>query len=110
MKQGKFRKNKDINDNPLCFKCNKPDHMKKDNPLLKPKNNFKSFNKFKAAFQATCDNSDTSSSDEEEMTESANLCFMAKEDKVMEFMDNNELLDAFNLFFEFKKLLLKTRT
>jgi len=112
LKLGKFKKNKKINDNPLCFKCNKPDHMKKDCLLLKPKGNFKSSNKFKKkkAFQAICDNSDLSSSDEEEITESANICFMAQEDKVTEFMDNNELLDAFNeLFFEFKKISAKTK-
>ena len=41
LKQGKFKKNKDTNDNPLCFKCNKLGHMKKDCPLLKPKENLK---------------------------------------------------------------------
>ena len=56
LKQGKFKKKKDTNDNPHCFKCSKPGHMKKDCSLLKSKGNFKSFNKFyknKKAFQAT---------------------------------------------------------
>ena len=31
LKQGKFiKKNKDTNDNPICFKWNKPGHIKKD--------------------------------------------------------------------------------
>ena len=41
MLQGKFKKNKDTNDNPICFKCNKSGHIKKDCPLLKYKGNFK---------------------------------------------------------------------
>ena len=56
LKQDKFKKNKDTNDNLFYFKCNKSDHMKKDCSLLKPKGNFKSFNKFKKkkeAFQVT---------------------------------------------------------
>ena len=40
-----FKKNKDTNDTPLCFKCNKPGHMKKDCPPLKPKANFNNFKK-----------------------------------------------------------------
>jgi len=39
LRKGKFKKNKDINDSPLCY-CNKPGHMKKNCPLLKPKANF----------------------------------------------------------------------
>ena len=53
--------------NPLCFKCNKPDHIKKDCLLMKPKGNFKNFNKFnkkKKTFQATWDDSDSFFSDE----------------------------------------------
>jgi len=46
LKQGKFKKNKDTNDNPICFKCNKAGHINKDCPLMKSKGNFKNFNKF----------------------------------------------------------------
>ena len=57
--------------------------MKKDCSLLKHKGNFKNFNKFKKkkkkAFQATWDDSDTSSSDEKEATKIANICFMDQE-------------------------------
>ena len=45
LKQGKFEKNKDTNDNPIYFKCNKLGHIKKDCPLLKYKGNFK-FDKY----------------------------------------------------------------
>ena len=60
--------------NPLCFKCNKPSHIKKDCPLLKYKRNFKTFNKFnkkKKDYHATWEDSDSSSSEEEEATETA---------------------------------------
>jgi len=51
LRKGKFKKNKDT---PLCFKCNKSGHMKKNCPLLKPKDNFNKFNNFKKkAFQPT---------------------------------------------------------
>ena len=78
-KQGKFKKNKDTNDNHICFKCNKPGHIKKDCLLMKFKENFKNFNKFnrkKKAFQATWDDSDSSSSDEKEATETTDICFI----------------------------------
>ena len=110
LKQGKFKKNKDTNDNPTCFKCNKPGHIKKDCPLMKSKGHFKNFNKFnkkKKAFQATWDDSDSSSSDEEEATETANICFMAQEDEVQDY---DELLEAFNeLFNNFKNEKIKNK-
>ena len=60
--------------------------------------NFNKFNKKKKAFQATWDDSDSSSSDEEEATETANICFMAQDDEVQ---DCAELLEAFNELYEF---------
>ena len=63
LKQGKsIKKNKDTNDNPICFKCNKPGHVKKDCLLLKYKGIFKNFNKFnkrKKDYQATLEYSDS---------------------------------------------------
>ena len=57
--------------------------MKKDCPLLKNKGKFKSkkFRK-KKDYQASWENSDSSfsSSDEEETTKHANICFMAQEE------------------------------
>ena len=100
LKQDKFKKNKDINDNPICFKCNKPGHIKKDCPLMKSKGNFKNFNKFnkkKKAFQANWDDSDSSSSDEEEAIETTNSCFKAQEDEVQDYA---ELLDAFHELYD----------
>ena len=94
LKQGKFKKNKDTNDNPICFKCNKSGHIKKNCLLLKYKGNFKSkkFEK-KKDYQASWENSDSSSSDERDTTETANVCFMAQEeDEVQEY---TELLDGF---------------
>ena len=71
LKQGKFK----------CFNCNKTGHMKKDCPLLKNKRKFKS-KKFKKKkdYQASWENSDFSSSNEEEAIEPANICFMSQEE------------------------------
>ena len=64
--------------------------------MLKYKGNFKNFNKFnkkKKDYHATWEANDSSSSDEEEATETANVCFMAQKDEVQKFA---ELLDTFN--------------
>ena len=63
------------------FNCDKIGHMKKNCPLLKNKEKFKS-KKFKKKkdYQASWENSDSSSSDEEEATEHANICFIAQEE------------------------------
>ena len=94
---GKFRKfQKQDKINPLCFKYNKPSHIKKDCPLLKYKRNFKTFNKFnkkKKDQQETWENSDSSSSNEEEATENVNVCFMTQEEDEVQY---TELLDAFH--------------
>ena len=98
LKQGKFK----------CFNCNKTGHMKKDCPLLKNKGKFKSkkFRKKKDC-QASWENSDSSSSDEEEATETANVCFMAQEDELSKYV---ELLDVFNeLYDDFKNEKVKNK-
>ena len=81
--------------------------MKKDCPILKSKfkNKFEHFKKNKKAFQANWNDNDSSSSEDEEMDkEVANMCFMAQADEVSNFINQDELLDAFNeLFLEFKK-------
>ena len=68
--------------------------MKKDCPLLKNKGKFKS-KKFKKKkdYQASWENSDSSSSDEEEATEHANIYFMAQEEDEVQY---TELLDVFH--------------
>ena len=68
--------------------------MKKYCLLLKNKGKFKS-KKFKKKkdYQASWENSDSSSSDEEEATEHANICFMAQEEDEVQY---TELLDAFH--------------
>ena len=83
LKQGKFK----------YFNCNKTGHMKKDCSLLKNKGKFKS-KKFKKKkdYQASQENSDSSSSDEEEVTEHANIYFMAQEEDEVQY---TELLDVF---------------
>ena len=55
--------------------------MKKDCSLLKNKGKYKSkkFRK-KKDYQVSWENSDSSSSDEEEITEHANICYMVLEE------------------------------
>ena len=62
--------------------------MKKDCPLIKNKEKFKS-KKFKKKkdYQASWENSDFSSSDEEETTEHANICYMALEEDEVQFSE-----------------------
>ena len=70
---------------PLCFKCNKLGHIKRDCPLLKLKT-FKKDKKQnkKKALQATWDESDSSSDDEESSEgENAHMCFMTQADKLV---------------------------
>ena len=54
--------------------------MKKDCALLKNKGKFKSKKFKKKDYEASWENSDSSSSDEEEATEHANICYMALEE------------------------------
>ena len=73
--QSKYKnESKDTNNTYICYKCNKPGHLKKDCPLLKSnfKNKSEHSKKNKKAYQATWDDSDSSSS-ENEVT---NMCFI----------------------------------
>ena len=82
--------------------------MKKDCPLLKNKDKFKSkkFRK-KKDYQASWKNSDSSSSDEEEATEHANFCNMTLEEDEIQY---TELLDAFHeLYNELKSEKIKNK-
>ena len=76
--------------------------MKKNCPLLKSKfkNKYDHIKKKKKVLQATWDDSDSSSSEDEESDKKvANMCFMAQEDEVSNFINQDELLDAFNELF-----------
>ena len=79
-----------------CFECDKPGHLKRDCPnLKKSKYSVNTFNqKRKQAFNATWDDSDTSSSDSDSEIEKANVCFMAKDDQVWNF--NKEIMNVLN--------------
>jgi len=88
LKQGKFK----------CFNYSKTGHMKKDCLLLKNKRKFKSKRfKKKKDYQASWENSDSSSFDEEEATEHANICFMAQ--------GENEVLFGVHLCIIFTTML-----
>src|SRR5436853_2402870 len=87
LKNGKFINFKD-NVEPLCFKCNKPGHVKKDCPLYKSSKR----GKFKRAFEANWEDDSSSSEDE------ANMCFTAKE--VCKTPEYIELLKAFHVVYK----------
>ncbi|MQL99700.1 hypothetical protein Taro_032423 [Colocasia esculenta] len=89
-----FKKNKDLKrpdgkdqkrNEPLCYECKKPGHIKADCPMLKKndhkkKDNSKKFRRYKkkamaAAWENSSDSDSESSSSSEE--EEANLAFMA---------------------------------
>ncbi|KAG6660489.1 hypothetical protein CIPAW_03G110400 [Carya illinoinensis] len=65
------KKDSGKNDTLICYKCNKPGHIKPDCPLLK-----KDRNKGKKAMKATWDDDSSSSDSEASNEESANLCLM----------------------------------
>ena len=82
--------------------------MKKDCPLLKNKGKFKS-KKFKKKkdYQASWKNSDFSSSDEEEATKYANICYMVLEEDEVQY---TELLDTFHeLYNDLKNEKIKNK-
>ncbi|GAV82956.1 LOW QUALITY PROTEIN: zf-CCHC domain-containing protein/UBN2 domain-containing protein, partial [Cephalotus follicularis] len=87
-------------DPPTCFECNKPGHIKVDCPQLKKKKLFK-----KKALKAWHLSDDESSDDE--VTEVANLCFMALSDTED---SDNEVDDSYTfgeLQFSFDELLVE---
>ncbi|GAV67209.1 zf-CCHC domain-containing protein, partial [Cephalotus follicularis] len=59
----------------ICYKCNKPDHIRPDCPKLKKKKDKKK------AMIATWSDNDDSSSVEDENEEIAKIAFMAMEDE-----------------------------
>lgn len=61
----------------MSYKCNKLGHIKQECPLLKK--SLKKFNKKGKVMKATLRDSDSSSDEEEELKEMANLCLMAVE-------------------------------
>ncbi|GAV68184.1 LOW QUALITY PROTEIN: zf-CCHC domain-containing protein/UBN2 domain-containing protein, partial [Cephalotus follicularis] len=87
-------------DPPTCFECNKPGHIKVDCPQLKRKKLFK-----KKALKAWHLSDDDSSDDE--VTEVANICFMASSDNEE---SDNEVEDSYTfgeLQFAFDELLIE---
>ena len=61
---------------PMCFECNKSGHYKSECPHL-----YKEHKKKKKAFMTAWGDSESSSS-EDELKETANICFMARGDEV----------------------------
>ncbi|GAV92271.1 zf-CCHC domain-containing protein, partial [Cephalotus follicularis] len=81
----------------ICYKCNKPGHIRPDCPKYK-KNKDK-----KKAMIATWSNGDDSSSDEDENEEIANIAFMAVEDDndvCSSSLSYNDLLSEYNEFID----------
>ena len=102
--QSKYTKIKNTNI-PICYKCDKAGHYKKDCPLLKTKFKKKKKNK------ALQDDYDSSSSENEEMDkETTNMCFVTQLNEVSNSNEQDELLNVFNeLFCEFKKEKMKNK-
>ena len=112
----KHKKRKDPKEDPMCYQCNKPGHLRRDCPLLKRKSKTegpkKRFFK-KTALHAQWDDSEPSTSEESSNDEAeiANMCFMA-ESSVSESLDFSfkELQNAFQkLFEESRKTILKNK-
>ncbi|GAV70140.1 LOW QUALITY PROTEIN: zf-CCHC domain-containing protein, partial [Cephalotus follicularis] len=100
---------------PTCYECKKPGHLKTECPNLKKKEQFKKKNEYskkKKAMVATSD-SDPSSSEEESDEEVAHIAYMAieneEEDEVNFYFD--ELQNAYEkLYVEYENVCLKNKT
>ena len=86
IKNGKYKRNRKFpeksnnkDETPLCYKCNKPGHIKRDCPLLKMKTFKKDNNNYKKIQEkGTWEDSDSSSDEESPLeNEIAHMCFMA---------------------------------
>ena len=99
----------------VCYECKKPGHFRHDCPLLKSSLRKKIK---KALFGAWSDDEElSSSSDEVEPTNTANLCLMALEDEEVQSSDSqyeftfDELMSAFHeLMSKFKKTGSRIKT
>ncbi|GAV87747.1 zf-CCHC domain-containing protein, partial [Cephalotus follicularis] len=100
----------------ICYKCNKPGHIRPDCPKLKKKKDKKK------AMIATWINSDDSSSDDDENEEIANIAFMAMEDEnevcssslsyndlQNEYNELIDVLDELNREYQLLKKIAKDR-
>ncbi|CAA0827393.1 Unknown protein [Striga hermonthica] len=71
---------KDAETSITCFECHQPGHIKANCPKLKKDRKFKK----KAMVATWSDSEDSSSSEDEECTETANICFMAVDAETVE--------------------------
>ena len=99
-KRKSFGNNSEALNNIKCFKCNEFGHYQRDCPHQEkhtPQSNKEYSNKRKRAFAATLDDSDTSSSDDEQKTELANMCFVTTQNS--DDQDDMELKQGTRLLF-----------
>ncbi|GAV57865.1 zf-CCHC domain-containing protein [Cephalotus follicularis] len=104
---------------PTCYECKKPGHLKNECPNLKKKEKFiKERSKKKKAMVATWDDSDSSSSEEESDEEVINFALMAMEEDTSEDEEENEVNFTFDelqnayekLFVEYENICLKNKS
>ena len=93
----------------ICYKCNKPGHMKQDCLFVKKYSKYSNKKKIKAMKATWSDGDDSTSKEDDEVKEMANLCLIAMEenasdDEVIEKFTLDELHDAFvmNYMMNFK--------
>ncbi|GAV90455.1 LOW QUALITY PROTEIN: zf-CCHC domain-containing protein/UBN2 domain-containing protein, partial [Cephalotus follicularis] len=100
---------------PTCYECNKPGHLKNECPNLKKKEPFKKKNEFKKkkAMVATWSDSDPSTSEEESDEEIAHIAYMAIEDEEESEVNFtfDELQNAYEkLYIEYENVCLKNKS